>query len=177
MTALPLRPARRVGLLVTWALATVGGLIVASTTKIGPVVLAITENHGVHSGDLVGFALCYGAALLASLVIRPHRPRPAADAPRAGPVSGPPPSWAPPPTAQWPPPRDPWSQGRGSRPARTAGAGSGAGFSAGFSSADADTHRLRRHAPRRPFRPDDEPTRPIRLGHPSPDSPYGRRAG
>ncbi|WP_214402314.1 hypothetical protein [Pseudonocardia lacus] len=87
MTARQPRPGgRRAALLVVWVLATMGGLLVASTTKIGPVVLALTARHGVHEGDLVGFGIFYGIALLATLVFRPRR------AP-ARPTSPPLPAW------------------------------------------------------------------------------------
>lgn len=77
MTAIPARHGvgrrSRTGLLLAWALATLGGVLVAVTTRIGPVVLAITTNHGVHAGDLVGFGVCYGTVLLGTLL----RPSPA----------------------------------------------------------------------------------------------------
>jgi hypothetical protein len=50
-------------LLAVWGLATAAGLVAAATTKIGPVVVALSYRHGVHVGDLVAFAACYAAAL------------------------------------------------------------------------------------------------------------------
>jgi len=169
VTAQTLRPerdravGRRVGLLVTWVLAMLGGLLVASTTKIGPVVLSITENHGVHTGDLVGFALFHGAALLTTVALRPRRARPAADAP-VRPASAPPPSWTPPPTVQWPPPT-PRARTGGPWPGRVTGH---------FRGDESATRRLQT-APRRAPWADDAPTRPIPLG--DADDTYRRRAG
>ena len=45
-----------------WVLATLFGLGVAATTTIGPTVLVLSYNHGVHLGDLVAFAGAYAAA-------------------------------------------------------------------------------------------------------------------
>jgi hypothetical protein len=50
-----------------WVLATALGLAVAATTRIGPVVLALSRNHGVHLGDLVAFAVVYAVALVITL--------------------------------------------------------------------------------------------------------------
>jgi hypothetical protein len=46
-----------------WVAATVFGVVVATTTEIGPVVLALSYHHGVHLGDLLAFGLAYAAAL------------------------------------------------------------------------------------------------------------------
>jgi hypothetical protein len=40
------------------------GLWVAAATSIGPVIISITRAHGVHLGDVVGFGLFYGLALI-----------------------------------------------------------------------------------------------------------------
>ena len=78
-------------------------------------VLSITTNHGVHTGDLVGFGLCYGAVLLGTAALRPWRggpprpPGPATSAPRrldAPPTSGRTPT---------PAPAGPWRAGHGDR--------------------------------------------------------------
>jgi hypothetical protein len=58
------RIARRMGLVTAvWLIATAISLGTAATTAIGPVVLELSNNHGVHAGDLVGFAGCYLGAL------------------------------------------------------------------------------------------------------------------
>ena len=58
------RMARRRGLItVVWLVATAISLGIAAKTSIGPVVLKLSNNHGVHAGDLVGFAGCYLSAL------------------------------------------------------------------------------------------------------------------
>jgi hypothetical protein len=59
--------ARRGRLIAVWGIATLLGLAVAATTWIGPVVLVLTRNHGVHLGDLVAFAMAYTAALVITL--------------------------------------------------------------------------------------------------------------
>ncbi|MGH3584811.1 MAG: hypothetical protein ACRDQ0_00670 [Pseudonocardia sp.] len=66
--------ARRVVVVIAvWVLATLVGLAVAATTKVGPVVLTLTHRHGVHLGDLLAFVVAYGAAGLISLwVITPR---------------------------------------------------------------------------------------------------------
>ncbi|HXT43354.1 MAG TPA: hypothetical protein VN748_04445 [Pseudonocardiaceae bacterium] len=58
------RMARRMGLITAvWLIATAISLGIAAKTSIGPVVLKLSKNHGVHAGDLVGFAGCYLSAL------------------------------------------------------------------------------------------------------------------
>jgi hypothetical protein len=57
------RPRRRlVAVVAVWALATSLGLGVAATTRIGPIVLTISVNHGVHLGDILACAVAYTAA-------------------------------------------------------------------------------------------------------------------
>jgi hypothetical protein len=58
------RTARRTALALAWLLATAVGLLVAATTKIGPVLLSVSDTHGVHLGDVAAFAACYGAVVL-----------------------------------------------------------------------------------------------------------------
>ena len=60
-----LPPARLALALLTWAAATLFGLLVAAGTRIGPVVVNLSYNHGIHLGDLVAFA---GAYLVAGRV-------------------------------------------------------------------------------------------------------------
>jgi hypothetical protein len=64
---------RRLVLTVAWILATCVGLVVAHETKIGPVVLTITQGHGVHLGDVLGFLVCYGAVGLGQTLWPPGR--------------------------------------------------------------------------------------------------------
>ena len=67
-----------------WAAATLLSLVVAGTTRIGPVLLTISGSHGVHLGDVIGFAVAYGAAVVSTLRVlacrrvRPDGRRPAA---------------------------------------------------------------------------------------------------
>ncbi len=57
----------------TWVGAVAALLFVAATTKVGPVVLRITEGHGVHAGDVFGAAvILVGAGLLTAWILRPQ---------------------------------------------------------------------------------------------------------
>jgi hypothetical protein len=49
---------------VTWLGAGVAMLAVGATTRVGPVVLRLTEGHGVHAGDVFGAAVILAAASL-----------------------------------------------------------------------------------------------------------------
>lgn len=62
---------------VVWAVATAVGLAFAAVTTIGPVAFDLTQNHGVHLGDLITFAAAYGTAMLATVIILGpvYRPR------------------------------------------------------------------------------------------------------
>jgi hypothetical protein len=62
-------PARRAGVVVAWVAATLLGLAVAATTRMGPILFAISANHGVHLGDLLTFAAAYAVALVITLVL------------------------------------------------------------------------------------------------------------
>ena len=58
-----------------WAVGMTGALYVASETKVGPLVVRLSRNHGVHLGDLVavGTAAAIGvAATTAALLTRPR---------------------------------------------------------------------------------------------------------
>jgi hypothetical protein len=59
--------ARRAGVVVAWIAATLLGLAVAATTRMGPILVTITADHGVHLGDLLAFAVAYAAALVITL--------------------------------------------------------------------------------------------------------------
>lgn len=63
-------PSRTLRLVVALALATAAGLFIAATTEVGPVLLRITENHGVHLFDVAAFAAFYAAALVGVLAVR-----------------------------------------------------------------------------------------------------------
>ncbi len=54
---------------VVWVGATLFGLAVAATTRIGPVVLKVSTNHGIHFGDIAAFVGSYIAALFVTLVV------------------------------------------------------------------------------------------------------------
>lgn len=57
--------AHRGGLIaIVWLVAAAISLGIAAKTSIGPVVLKLSKDHGVHAGDLVGFAGCYLSALV-----------------------------------------------------------------------------------------------------------------
>lgn len=56
-----------------WAAATAFGLGFAAWTAVGPVVLMLSRNHGVHLGDLVALAAAYAeAAVLTRRLVRPR---------------------------------------------------------------------------------------------------------
>jgi hypothetical protein len=48
--------------LVAGAVATMFGLLIAVTTKIGPILVIFAPERGVHLGDVAGFAVSYLAA-------------------------------------------------------------------------------------------------------------------
>lgn len=58
---------------VAWVGATLFGLAVAATTTIGPIVVDLSQNHGVHLGDLVAFSGAYLVALVVTLAVLPAR--------------------------------------------------------------------------------------------------------
>jgi hypothetical protein len=58
------RPVAARWLVLVWVLATAVGLLVAVSTKIGPILLRVTPQHGVHLGDVATFVLSYGVALI-----------------------------------------------------------------------------------------------------------------
>jgi hypothetical protein len=57
----------------SWVAATVIGLAVSVTTKIDPVVVAVSVRHGVHLGDLLAFAGSYAAALAITVFLLRER--------------------------------------------------------------------------------------------------------
>jgi hypothetical protein len=62
---------RLVLVVVTWGCAVVVALGVAASTRVGPVVVRLTGEHGVHFGDLVAGIVCITVALvLTSEIIR-----------------------------------------------------------------------------------------------------------
>ncbi len=52
-----------------WAGATLFGLAVAAVTSVGPIVASLSENHGVHLGDLVAFGGAYLVALVVTVAV------------------------------------------------------------------------------------------------------------
>jgi hypothetical protein len=62
-------------LLAVWGIATVLGLGIAATAKIGPILLTVSARHGVHLGDLLAFGVFYAAALVITLWMLPARAR------------------------------------------------------------------------------------------------------
>jgi hypothetical protein len=69
-----LAPARLALAALAWAGATLFGLLVAAGTRIGPVVVNLSYNHGIHLGDLVAFAGAYLVAGRVTLsLITPRR--------------------------------------------------------------------------------------------------------
>lgn len=70
MTTLHTRPTHRLALVGTaWAGATLFGLAVAAETTIGPVVASLSQNHGIHLGDLVAFGAAYLVALVVTVAV------------------------------------------------------------------------------------------------------------
>lgn len=61
--------AHTVVVLGAWALAVFVTLAVAADTKIGPVVLRITTNHGLHEGDVVTLAVMSLLAAIVTVVV------------------------------------------------------------------------------------------------------------
>jgi hypothetical protein len=52
-----------------WIAAVAGSLLVAAETTVGPVVIDLSHNHGIHLGDLLIVALATVAATAASTVL------------------------------------------------------------------------------------------------------------
>jgi hypothetical protein len=50
-----------------WLLAPLAGLFVAATTKWGPILWQLSQNHGVHLGDVV--ALAAGVAVAVAVTV------------------------------------------------------------------------------------------------------------
>jgi hypothetical protein len=65
-------PAQIGAVLAIWCAATAAALAVAAETKIGPIVLRISQRHGVHAGDLVAAAVASAASAVVTwrLVVR-----------------------------------------------------------------------------------------------------------
>ena len=63
----------RAAVIMVWVAATLVGLVVGATTRLGPVLFTVSAAHGVHLGDLLTLALAYAAALLITLVLLPSR--------------------------------------------------------------------------------------------------------
>lgn len=61
---------------VVWILVMSAALLVAAKTKIGPMVARLSQNHGVHVGDLVAVAVGVVIASAVTVVAWVTRPRP-----------------------------------------------------------------------------------------------------
>jgi hypothetical protein len=57
---------------VAWAIAAVITLAVMAETKIGPVVLKVTTNHGFHAGDVYTLLVMGGFATVVTIVTVAH---------------------------------------------------------------------------------------------------------
>ncbi|MGH3614006.1 MAG: hypothetical protein ACRDRK_15730 [Pseudonocardia sp.] len=61
---------------VTWAAATAFVLAVAAVTDVGRVVFMLSENHGVHAGDVLASVVSFGGALVLTVwILWPRRRR------------------------------------------------------------------------------------------------------
>jgi hypothetical protein len=69
-------PAARLAIiLAAWVGATLFGLLVAAETRIGPPVLSLSYNHGIHLGDLVAFGAAYLVAAVVTYLVWPVQNR------------------------------------------------------------------------------------------------------
>ncbi|MDN5859455.1 MAG: hypothetical protein L0H84_12610 [Pseudonocardia sp.] len=59
--------AHTVVVLGAWALAAVVTMAVARESTIGPVVLAVTRNHGLHAGDVAAFVVMSIFAMIVTI--------------------------------------------------------------------------------------------------------------
>jgi len=59
---------------VTWGLATAFVLAVAAVTDVGRVVFSLSENHGVHAGDILASVMSFGGAMMLTVwILWPRR--------------------------------------------------------------------------------------------------------
>ncbi len=56
--------ARATVAVLAWIGATLFGLAVAAETRIGPILVSLSYNHGIHAGDILAFAAAYATAAL-----------------------------------------------------------------------------------------------------------------
>jgi hypothetical protein len=61
---------RAVGICAVWVVATAVVLLFAADTRVGPILLNLSERHGVHLGDVVALVAMYSAAAAVSRWIR-----------------------------------------------------------------------------------------------------------
>jgi hypothetical protein len=59
--------------LCVWTAAVTGSLFVAAETTVGPVVVDLSHNHGIHLGDLVIVAVATVVATVASAILVSRR--------------------------------------------------------------------------------------------------------
>lgn len=64
---------RAVLVVLAWIGATLFGLAVAAKTRIGPTVLQLSYNHGIHLGDVLAFAGAYAVAAMVTAAALAHR--------------------------------------------------------------------------------------------------------
>jgi ABC-type sulfate transport system permease subunit len=58
--------------LCAWGVAAVVTLAIAGETKIGPVVVTLTRNHGLHAGDVAAAAIMSLVALAVTVAVIAH---------------------------------------------------------------------------------------------------------
>lgn len=73
MTTTPSARGRVTLAVLVWIGATVFGLAVATATRIGPVVVRLSYNHGIHLGDVLAFGTAYVVAALVTVAVFGHR--------------------------------------------------------------------------------------------------------
>jgi hypothetical protein len=68
------RQVRVVATVIVWSGAMVGSLLIAAKTTVGPVVLDLSANHGVHLGDVLAVTgSAIGAAIVTYALWMPRR--------------------------------------------------------------------------------------------------------
>lgn len=61
-------------LAVVWGMAAAAALFISWQTRVGPVVYAVSQRHGVHLGDLAAFVVAAAwAGVLTLALVAPRR--------------------------------------------------------------------------------------------------------
>ena len=83
----PSAPEPRPGLIVAtvWLVAVITAGLFSARTRIGPTLVTLSENRGVHLGDVVACGLGAGLALLATVVVLREARRAQPDDPQGAP--------------------------------------------------------------------------------------------